>query len=123
MCKFVKGYYKDTLKNIKTDSIVLVFEDCDLPSSVEDCLKYLWPKIQEGCKFYCHEPWSTNVVSIFYDKKWWKDNLNISPPGFFGSGFGLNRYANIGYTIKNDVEKIKTSGKRIVHTGSKGFTE
>lgn len=121
VCQFVKGYYKDTLKKINTDSIVLIFEDCDLPSSVEDCLLYLWPKIQEGCKFYCHEPWSFNVVSLFYDKKWWKNNLNMPPPGFYGSGFGIKPYSNIGYAIKHDVEKIKKCGKKLVHLGSKGF--
>lgn len=123
VCQFVKGYFKDTLKNINTNSIVLIFEDSDLPSSVEDCLRYLWPKVQEGCKFYCHEPWSVNVVSLFYDKKWWKNNLNMSPPGFYGSGFGIKPYSNIGYTKKYNVEKIKKSGKRLVHLGSIGFKE
>ena len=61
VCQFVKGYFEDTLKGLNTDSIVLIFEDADLASSVEDCLRYLWPKLQEGCKFYSHEPWSVNV--------------------------------------------------------------
>jgi len=125
-CTFVKGYYKDTLKDINTDSIVLVFEDADLPSSVEDCIRYLWPKLQKGSKFFCHEPWSIEVVSLFYDKKWWIDNLNSPPPGFWGSGHGfitlnLRCYLGIGYAMKFDVARIKQFGKKKVHVGSQGF--
>lgn len=124
VCQFVKGYFKDTLKDINTDSVVLVFEDADVASSVEDCLRYLWPKLQEGCKFYSHEPWSINVVSLFYDKEWWENNLTTHPPGFWGSGYGtiagLN-YSNIGYAKKFSADKIKERGRKIVHNGSKGF--
>jgi hypothetical protein len=88
-CNFIKGHFKDTLKNIKTDSIVLIFEDADLLSSVRDCLKFLWPKLLEGCKFYCHEPWSEGVMSLFSDKKWWKKELNTSAPGFCGEKHGI----------------------------------
>jgi hypothetical protein len=125
VCTFVKGYFKDTLKDIITDSIVLVFEDADLASSVEDCLRYLWPKLQNDSKFYCHEPWSVDVVSLFYDKKWWMDNLKTLPPGFYGSGQGvmmdLRYYHGIGYAKKIDVEKIKQQGKKKIHAGSSGF--
>jgi len=124
-CVFVKGYFKDTLKDLDTSSIVLVFEDADLTSSVEDCIRYLWPKLQTGSKFYCHEPWSIDVVSLFYSYQWWKDNLNITPSGFFGSGHGVTmggRYYNgIGYAKKFDVEQIKQEGSKIVHVGSMGF--
>lgn len=124
VCQFVKGYFKDTLKDIDSESIVLVFEDADMRSSVEDCLRYLWPKLQEGCKFYSHEPWSINIVSLFFDKEWWQDNLKIDPPGFDGSGRGIIAglgYSNIGYAKKFDAEKIKERGKKKVHLGSKGF--
>lgn len=127
VCVFVKGYFRDSLKDLETDSIVLVFEDADLPSSVRDCLLNLWPKMQYGCKFFCHEPWSIDVVGLFYDKKWWKENLNTTPPGFWGSGSGTmvsNRYyRSIGYAIKFDAEKVKREGKKIVRMGSKGFEE
>ena len=124
VCQFVKGYFEDTLKDIDSESIVLVFEDADVRSSVEDCLRYLWPKLQEGCKFYSHEPWSVNVVSLFFDKKWWQDNLKAEPPGFDGSGRGILAglsYSMVGYAKKFDAEKIKKHGKKKVHLGSKGF--
>jgi O-methyltransferase len=124
-CVFVKGFFSDTLKNLDTDSITLVFEDADLMSSVEDCIRYLWPRLQMDCKFYCHEPWSIEVVSLFYDKDWWNQHLNTSPPGFFGSGrgvmVGFRYYPGIGYIKKFNPAKIKQEGKKIVHAGSKGF--
>jgi len=126
-CTFVKGFFKDTLKDLSSDSIVLVFEDANLPSSVEDCLRYLWPKLQVGCKFYCHEPWSIDVVSLFYNKDWWRDNLKMPPPGFHGSEQGtimdLRYYHGIGYAKKYDIEGIKLYGKKKVHVGCRGFEE
>ena len=111
VCQFVRGYFKDTLKDLKTNSIVLIFEDVDLASSVEDCVRSLWPKLQENCRFYSHEPWSINIVSLFYDKKWWKDNLNTHPPGFYGSGNGV--IFGLGYAKKFDAQKIKEQGKEL----------
>lgn len=125
VCQFVKGYFEDTLKDIDSESIVLVFEDADIRSSVEHCLRYLWPKLQEGCKFYSHEPWSINVVSLFFDKKWWQDNLKTDPPGFDGSGRGIIAglsYSMVGYAKKFNAELIKERGKKKVHMGSKGFS-
>ena len=110
VCEFVKGYFKDTLKELDTDSVILIFEDADLRSAVQDCLQHLWPKLQENCKFYCHEPWSVHVVSLFYDVKWWRDNLNSNPPGFYGSGNGIVNaltYSFMGYAKKFDIEKAK----------------
>jgi len=113
VCEFVKGYFRDSLKTIKTDSIVMIFEDADLASSVKDCLLYLWPKLQETCKFYSHEPWSINVVSLFYNKIFWESKLSSEPPGFFGSGRGIIKagyYTNIGYAKKEDATKILSGG-------------
>lgn len=124
VCEFVNGYFKDTLKDIAADSIVLVFEDAALRSSVEDCLRWLWPKLQEGCKFYSHEPWSVHVVSLFYDREWWNDNLNSDPPVFYGSGNGTKiglQYSGMGYSQKYDAKKIVDTGNRIVHPGLRVF--
>ena len=122
VCEFVDGYYQDTLKGLDSDSFVLVFEDADLVSSVKECLKHLWPKLEEGCTFYSHEPFSFDVVSLFFDKQWWKENLNSEPPGYFGSGCGF-LVKGIGYARKFCKEDIFRHGKRMVHIGSKGVEE
>jgi O-methyltransferase len=120
-CIFVKGFFNESLKDINTDRIVLIFEDADLRSSVEDCIRYLWPKLKIGCKFYSHEAWSFQVVSLFFDEKWWKDNLKTHASGFYGSGWGVPWGAGLGYAIKFDPELIKEQGKKIIHKGSKGL--
>ncbi len=126
-CVFVKGYFKDTLKDLDTDSVVLAFEDADLVSSVEDCIRYLWQKLQMGCKFYCHEPLSIDVVSLFYNRNWWRENMDCNPPGFYGSGRGVmvrfRYYPGIGYAKKFDVERIRQEGNKRVHAGSRGFED
>jgi len=111
VCVYVKGYFIDSLPGIETDSIIMVFEDAGLPSSVEDCLKYLWPKMQEGTKFYCHEPWSAKVVSVFYNESWWKDNLDTEYPGFYGSGDGV--LPGMGYAKKFSTDKILEQGSEL----------
>jgi len=116
VCQFVKGYFEDTLKDLETDAIVLVFEDADLPSSVRDCIIHLWRKLQERCKFYCHEPWSTEVVGLFYDKDLWNLQLGLDPPGFFGSGHGLSvglGRTGMGYAVKVEQETIFKQGSRM----------
>lgn len=124
VCEFVKGYFSDTLEDLGTDAIVLVFEDADMSSSVRDCIIHLWPKLQEGCRFYCHEPWSTDVVGLFYDKSLWKTNLGIEPPGFFGSGHGLSigsAYTRMGYAQKVNESTILEHGHRRVHLGTTDY--
>lgn len=88
ICTFKKGFFCDSLRDFDTP-IAMIFEDADLPSSVEDVLRHLWPKLQPGCRFYSDEPWSIGVVSLFYDETWWKENFNTTPPGFHGSGRGI----------------------------------
>ena len=124
VCTFLKGYFNDTLERI-VSPVVMVFEDADLASSVRDCLKHIWPLLLDGCKFYSHEAWDINVVSVFYDKKWWEEELNTNIPGFFGSGQGtikdIRFFPDIGFTKKFNLDNIKKNGKQLVHMGSKGF--
>ena len=125
-CKFIKGFFENTLPRLDIDSIVLIFEDADLASSVKSCLLYLWPKLRDGCKFFCHEPWSTNVVALFFDSNWWRKNLDRTAPGFCGSGGGViagAKYSLIGYSKKINVEKVKKRGKKKMHLGSKRYQE
>ncbi len=123
VCRFVKGYFEHTLKDLDTDSVVLVFEDADLASSVRDCLLHLWPKLQEGCRFYSHEPWSVEVVSLFYDRVLWEGCLGTPPPGYFGaitSGMvGKTFHTSIGYAEKLDTRRIVEHGRRVVDSGTR----
>lgn len=120
VCEFVKGFFQDTLKDLDSNSLVLVFEDADLVSSVEDCLKHLWPKLQDGCRFYSHEPFSFEVMALFFDYRWWQEHLDSDPPGFVGSGAGLSVWG-IGYARKVSKENVLQHGRQLFHLGSRGF--
>jgi O-methyltransferase len=123
-CRFVPGFYGDTLPRLPAEAVVMVYEDADLASSVEDCVKHLWPKLQPGCKFYCQEPWSIPVVGLFYDQRWWEEHLRQAPPGFYGSGGGVD-YAlsssGMGFAIKMDPRQIQGAGRRILHAGLQAY--
>ena len=111
-CTFVKGFFSDTLRDVDSESIVFVFTDADLRSSTEDCVVALWPRMQEGSKFFCHEPFSTHVVSLFYDHAWWKEHLHLQPPGFFGSGAGIMEVlmpSRVGFALKYQGESAGRS--------------
>jgi len=107
VCTFIKGYFEQTLPGLDVKA-VLVFEDADLKSSVETCLKHLWPRLQPGCAFYCHEPWSAQIVELFYSRQFWREALDAEPPGFFGSGFGIPlgpaKGSGIGFARKIDLQ-------------------
>jgi O-methyltransferase len=122
-CTFVQGFFCDTLPDLPTDSLVLVFEDADLKSSVVDCVKYLWPRLRFGCKFFSHEPWSIDVVSLFFDHAFWKSTFGTPPPGFYGGDMGGIRsllvYFKMGFAVKRDFNKIVASGERVTISGSR----
>ena len=121
-CEFVKGFFCDTLPNLPVDSVVLVFEDADLKSSVVDCLKYLWPRLRVGCKFFSHEPWSIDVVSLFFDHGFWKSLFGCPAPGFYGGDMGgirsLLAYFKMGFAVKRDFDQIVQKGERVMINGS-----
>jgi O-methyltransferase len=107
VCEFVKGYFDDTLPGLD-HRIIVVFEDADLRSSVESCVRHLWGRMQEGGTFFCHEPWSRQIVELFYDRDYWKTHFDCEPPGFYGSGggvpLGIHKGSGIGYAQKIDVD-------------------
>jgi O-methyltransferase len=106
-CEFVKGYFDETLPGLDR-RIVVVFEDADLLSSVRSCITHLWGRMQEGGTFFCHEPWSRQIVELFYDRPFWQERFGTAPPGFYGSGtgvpLGIHAGSGIGYARKIDPE-------------------
>ncbi len=108
VCRFNKGYFENTLPHFNKKCI-LVWVDVDYRTSLETCVKYLWPLLQNDCFFFSHEVGHMEIASLFFSEKWWKDNLNSAPPGLIGAGTGIGikiltgSYFNssLGYTIKN----------------------
>ena len=109
-CQFIKGFFEYSLPKYGLDfKYLLVFEDADLPQSVRETLKHIWPRLLVGCSFFSHEALDYDVVKIFYDDFWWNNNFNCRSPGFVGGGTGLALSPNgskLGYAVKlEDVGK------------------
>lgn len=121
VCKFIKGYYENTLSELK-GPYVLAFIDVDLLKSLKECLISLWPRLINGSYLFSHEAEDLHYTSLFFDKKWWKDNLNSEPPGFVGAGTGLplgvGKGSALGYAIKFD-KNFKTQDWEVVSFNKK----
>ena len=106
VCEFIKGFFDETLPlRDAAEQYVLIFEDADLPRSVRTVLKYCWPRLREYGLFFCHEARDKEVVQLFYDKTFWREQLSSEAPGFVGSGCGLpvdfrESQPMLGYAIK-----------------------
>jgi hypothetical protein len=107
VCEFHPGYFEQTLPDF-SGPVVLAFVDADLRSSVEACLRHLWPLLRPGCCLFVHEAAHQEVASLFFDNSWWRESLGCDAPGLIGAGCGLGLNpvpggfkSNIGYTIKD----------------------
>jgi hypothetical protein len=117
-CEFIKGWFKDTLPELKSP-VLLAFLDVDLEASLDTCVKNIWPNLVDGAFIFSDECVGTDYIALFYSEKWWKLNFNRNPPGFIGAGTGiafgnyyigpwseksnhpLQRAGTGGYTIKS----------------------
>lgn len=106
VCEFVKGYYENTLDQLD-GPYVLAFVDVDLHKSLEECLISLWPRLLSGAYFFSHEAQDLALTSLFFDKEWWRENLNSEPPGLVGAGSGLplaiGEGSSLGYAVKGGI--------------------
>lgn len=88
-CKFVKGYYKTSLKTISNNKYVFAFLDVDLVSSTKECLIHIWPLLEDDCKIYSDDASDLAIAKIFFNDVFWSENFRTNAPGFVGSGCGL----------------------------------
>jgi O-methyltransferase len=107
-CNFNVGYFDESLPHFKNRKIVFAFLDVDLKTSLETCLNYLWPQLQDGCYVFTHEAPHMEIASAFFDEEWWKSHMDSKAPGLIGAGTGLGLLpgaggfrSDLGYTVKN----------------------
>lgn len=109
ICNFHVGYFNDTLPRVDK-KVAFVFLDVDLRESLETCIKYFYPLLQDGCRIYTHEAHHMEFASLFFSDEWWQKNLGCTPPGLIGAGSGIGLSllggrsyfgSSLGYTIKN----------------------
>jgi O-methyltransferase len=107
-CSFHQGLFCETLPAF-SESVVLAFVDVDLRSSIEDCVRWLWPLLRPGCRLYTHEAADISISGLFFDKQWWHQSLNCAPPGLVGAGNGLGLVpgpdgfrSDLGFAVKSE---------------------
>ena len=107
-CCFHPGFFADTLPDFN-QRCVFVFCDVDLRESLETCLRYLWPLLQDGCCFFTHEAHHMEIASLFFDSGWWGARFQCLAPGLIGGGSGIGLSflrvgffgSALGYAVKN----------------------
>jgi O-methyltransferase len=106
LCTFNKGYFDETLPHFKK-KVIFAFLDVDLRDSLETCLKYLWPLLQNGSYVFTHEAPHMEIASAFFSENWWSANAGCNPPGLVGAGTGLGLLpagggyrSDLGYAVK-----------------------
>jgi O-methyltransferase len=106
-CNFNVGYFDATLPSFHK-KLIFAFLDVDLRDSLETCLNYLWPQLQDGCYIFTHEAPHMEIASVFFSELWWESHARSKAPGLVGAGTGLGLLpatggfrSDLGYTVKN----------------------
>jgi O-methyltransferase len=107
VCSFHPGFFSDSMADFSTPCVV-AFVDVDLRSSLEDCVRALWPNLVDGGAIYIHEAEHREMVDLFYDQEWWNRELGVDAPGLVGGGTGLGLEprdgvwrSGLAFTVKN----------------------
>lgn len=109
VCEFVPGFFSESLINFNRQ-LVFGFFDVDLLSSMQDCIRHLWPCFQDGAVVFTDDSCDMEVVKIWFDKEFWAEALDCDAPGYIGSGCGLPSispaYSSLGYTLKGEGKAV-----------------
>jgi O-methyltransferase len=87
-CSFRKGWFSDTLPH-HTEPVVLMFLDVDYQQSLDDCIRYLWPKLTDQGYVFIDEYVLPDYCALFWSERYWRTRFNRHPPGLIGSGSGI----------------------------------
>jgi hypothetical protein len=101
-CEFVPGLFADSLGGIPS-KFVFAFIDVDLTSSMQDCIRHIWPNLINEGFVYTDDSCDMEVVRVWFDESWWRQELKQRAPGYVGSGCGLPVSVNnssLGYVQK-----------------------
>jgi O-methyltransferase len=102
VCEFVKGFFSESLKNIKNKKFVFAFIDVDLISSTKECLLYIWPNLLENGKIFNDDMGVVEIEKLYFNDAWWQENFKENSPGVVGSGCGFSGFHSLGYCLKKN---------------------
>ncbi|MBV8069505.1 MAG: class I SAM-dependent methyltransferase [Acidobacteriaceae bacterium] len=100
VCEFVEGFFCDSLPNLNIEP-AFIFSDADLISSTRDVLRFLWPRLRPGGRFYTHDANLPELIEGVFDGEFWVKEIGFYPPVVFGAGYGCGLFAGgIAYCEK-----------------------
>jgi O-methyltransferase len=82
-CKFVKGWFDDTLPNFR-DPISVIYLDVDLVSSTRACLKYLYPLLEPNGVLFSQDAHIPLVIELLDSDKFWLNEVGCRKPRIQG---------------------------------------
>jgi O-methyltransferase len=85
---FRKGWFEDVLPQHR-EPIVLAFVDVDYQSSLDACVRNLWPHLTERGYMFIDEYVLTDYCALFWSERYWRENFDTTPPGLLGAGTGV----------------------------------
>jgi O-methyltransferase len=107
VCEFVKGFFCESLPQLSVEP-AFIFSDADLISSTRDVLKYLWPRLRLGGRFYTHDAHLPELVRGILDPEYWVEEIGTYPPVIFGAGYGCGLFAGgIAYCEKTELKAAR----------------
>ena len=92
VCEFVQGWFSESLPTLDVRP-AFVFTDVDYVTSAQDCLRWLWPRLQPGGQWFTHEASFLTYIEGIMDPEWWMQTLHEPPPVLIGGGAGLSAAA------------------------------
>jgi predicted O-methyltransferase YrrM len=72
---FVKGWFKDTLPTLTTESFAIIRLDCDLYDSYMDCFTYLYPRLNPG-GYLIMDDWNLSGCRLAFKEYFGEEMLN-----------------------------------------------
>jgi O-methyltransferase len=85
---FREGWFEDSLSR-HSEPIVLAFLDVDYQSSLDECVRNLWPHLTERGYMFIDEFVLTDYCALFWSERYWRENFDTTPPGLLGAGTGV----------------------------------
>lgn len=84
-CRFVEGWFKDTLLNFR-EPVSALYLDVDLASSTRTCLRYLFPLLEPGGVLFSQDGHLPLVVEVFDSRNFWLKEVGCEKPQTIGLG-------------------------------------
>lgn len=107
-CEFLPGLFAETLPRLPA-KLAFAFIDVDLTSSMKDCIRHIWPRLADEGLVYTDDSCDLEVVRVWFDDSWWRQELGERAPGYVGTGCGLPMSiagSSLGYARKvSDLRK------------------